>query len=124
MVVSWVGVAEEFVGVVDVVDLGWSGAVGPGQPAVIGDGGGVAALGFGLVVGAAGEEQFVGVGATVGRPGWGVVDLAVIPRLGPSSEARSWHARHQNTSAFTDHHALYEAISSVWIRPIALLENC
>ena len=32
--VGWVGVAvQEFFGVVGVVDVGWLGAVGPGQPA-------------------------------------------------------------------------------------------
>ena len=35
-VVRWVGVsAEEFVGVVGVVDFGWPGAVGPAQPPVL-----------------------------------------------------------------------------------------
>ena len=40
-----VGGFEEFLGVVESVDDGWSGAVGPGQSAVVGDGGGVGAVG-------------------------------------------------------------------------------
>jgi hypothetical protein len=64
--VRWVGVAvEEFFGVVGVVDLGWCGAVGPGQSAGVGDAGLVVTLGDECVVGAAGEEQAVGVGLAV-----------------------------------------------------------
>src|SRR5262245_15427298 len=59
-VIGWVGVAaEEFFGVVGVVDVGGCGAVGPGQPAGVGDFGLVVAVGDEIVVGWAGEEQFV-----------------------------------------------------------------
>jgi hypothetical protein len=67
--------------VVGVVDFGWCGGVGPGEAAGVGDGGVVVAVGDALVVGAAGEEQGVGVGSAAGGPVWAVVDLAVIARL-------------------------------------------
>ena len=50
---------------VGVVDVGWLGAVGPGQPAGVGDLGAVVPAGEQAVVGAAGEEQFVGVGGAL-----------------------------------------------------------
>jgi hypothetical protein len=82
VVVGWVGVAvEEFFGVVGVVDVGWCGAVGPGQAAVVGEAGVVVAVGDAFVVGAAGEEQFVGVAGAVGCPVRAVVDLAVVAGL-------------------------------------------
>ena len=67
---------EEFFGVVGVVDFGWCGAVGPGQPA--GDGGLVVAVGDVFVVGGAGEEQLVGIGGAVRCPVRAVVHFAVI----------------------------------------------
>src|SRR3982074_1398465 len=69
LVVGWVGVAaEEFFGVVRVVDFGWLGAVGPGEAAGIGDDGLSVALGDEVVIGGAGEEQFVGAGGGVEGP--------------------------------------------------------
>jgi hypothetical protein len=66
--------------VVGVVDVGWCGAVGPGQASGVGDGGLPVALADGGVVGWTGEEQQVGVGGAAGGPVGAVVDLAVIAR--------------------------------------------
>jgi len=77
--VGWVGVAvEEFFGVVGVVDVGWCGAVGPGQAPGVGDAGVAVAVGDAFAVGATGEEQAIGVGGAVGCPVRAVVDLAVV----------------------------------------------
>jgi hypothetical protein len=87
---GWVGVAaEEFFGVVGVVDFGWfvprkrevPPAVGPGQAAGVGDGGLVVTVSGEAVVGRAGEEQGVGVGGAAGGPVRAVVDLAVVAGL-------------------------------------------
>ena len=59
---------QEFFGVVGVVDLGWAVAVGPAESAVVGDDGVPVAAAGAAVVAAAGEEQFVGVGAAAVRP--------------------------------------------------------
>jgi hypothetical protein len=65
--VGWVGVAaQEFFGVMGVIDVGWCGAVGPREAAGVGDGGLAVAVGEEFVVGRAGEEEFVGVGGAVG----------------------------------------------------------
>lgn len=78
----WVGVTvEEFVGVVGLVDLGLVGAVGaPGQATGVGDSGFYAALGEKFVVGSAGEEQGVGIGAAADCPVRAVVDFALLAR--------------------------------------------
>jgi hypothetical protein len=52
--------------------------VGPGQAAGVGDGGVVFAVADPFVIGPAGEEQGVGIGAATGGPVRAVVDLAVI----------------------------------------------
>ncbi|OBK74860.1 hypothetical protein A5651_08145 [Mycobacterium sp. 1274761.0] len=74
--------AQSFFGVVCVIDFGWAGAVGVGESAGVGDFGLEQSLGDEGVVGAAVEEQAVGVGAPAGGPGWVVVDLAVIAGFG------------------------------------------
>lgn len=76
-----VGVVEEFVGVVGVVDLRWAIAVAPGETSVAG-GGGVVAVGFGSVVTWAREPEGVGIGATTTGPAGTMVYLAAVPRLG------------------------------------------
>jgi hypothetical protein len=79
--VGWVGfAAEEFFGVVGVVDFGWSCAVGQGRAAGVGDGGLLVAVGDQAVIGGAGEEQGVGVGGAAAGPVRAVVDLAVVAR--------------------------------------------
>jgi hypothetical protein len=81
LVPGWVGVAvEEFFGVVGVVDLGWVGSVGPGESSGGGGVGAQVAVGGHGVVGAAGEIECVGVGASAVGPLWCVVDLAAIAR--------------------------------------------
>ncbi|OBI85042.1 hypothetical protein A9X00_28510 [Mycobacterium sp. 1245805.9] len=61
-----------------VVDFGRAGAVGPGEASGVGDLGVVVAVAGAGVVGAAGEEEFVGVGLAVVRPVGGVVDFGVV----------------------------------------------
>ena len=81
VVVGRVGVAaQEFFGVMGVVDVGWLGAVGPGQAAGVGNGGFVVAVADELVIRRAGEEQAVGIRPAVGRPVGAVAHLGVVTR--------------------------------------------
>ena len=69
---------EQFFGVVDVVDLGWAGAVGPGQAILVGDDGAVVAAADPAVVGTTGEIQFVSVGLAAVHPVRRMVDFTVV----------------------------------------------
>ena len=73
--VVFVEFGEEFVGVVGEFDFGWSGAVGPGESAGVGDFGLQKALAQQGVVGSAAEEQAVGVGIAALAPGGGPAAL-------------------------------------------------
>jgi hypothetical protein len=80
--VGWIRVAaQEFFGVVGMVDLRRSNSIRPRQPAGVGDFGTPSLLRKQLVVGSAGEEQRIGVGGAARNPFRAVMYLGVIPGL-------------------------------------------